>query len=474
MLQRPANRWAFGNVSLHDGQNKEGRVTFRFWGVGLLALCVTSFVGDRQIRLSAATIPIDPDPTGVTVHEWGTFTTVAGEDGQAVQWLPLGGPTDLPCFVHYFDNRQIKLGPAQGTLLTYQTLRDGLRGTVRMETPVLYFYAERPATVDVTVKFQRGLFTEWYPAAGVGQLYAYQNLFTEKPDAEATIAWKDVHVLPGASPQFRVEPSPSHYYAARGTDAAPVQVKGSDEKFLFYRGVAGFAPPISAKLEKNGTITVSNRAGAGTEIPRIILFTKQGGRFGYRMHDALKAQTAGPAQAAQTVLDPPSPNGTFEALRQELERTLVAQGLYAKEAKAMVDTWRDSWFEDGTRVFYIVPRATIDAVLPLKIEPAPSAVVRVFVGRMDLIAPADVTAVKKALETRNRPTLERYGRLLGPIADRILASTPSPEQRAGITTQLDDVLKSYATRVGHCDVPSPSPSPATDQGPLALIPHGGH
>ena len=29
----------------------------------------------------------------VVAHEWGTFTTVAGDDGQAINWLPLGGPS---------------------------------------------------------------------------------------------------------------------------------------------------------------------------------------------------------------------------------------------------------------------------------------------------------------------------------------------------------------------------------------------
>jgi hypothetical protein len=28
-----------------------------------------------------------------------------------------------------------------------------------------------------------------------------------------------------------------------------------------------------------------------------------------------------------------------------------------------VDTWKDSWFEQGTRVFYIVPSRTIDSIL---------------------------------------------------------------------------------------------------------------
>jgi len=39
------------------------------------------------------------DPGPLIVHEWGTFTSIAGADGTAVEWLPLAGPADLPCFV---------------------------------------------------------------------------------------------------------------------------------------------------------------------------------------------------------------------------------------------------------------------------------------------------------------------------------------------------------------------------------------
>ena len=35
----------------------------------------------------------------------------------------------------------------------------------------------------------------------------------------------------------------------------------------------------------------------------------------------------------------------------------------------MIETWRDSWFEEGLRVFYIVPRARVDFDLPLSISP---------------------------------------------------------------------------------------------------------
>src|SRR5947209_3360512 len=88
---------------------------------------------------------IEPD---LTVHEWGTFTSIAGSNGQAVEWTPLNG-TDLPAFVEHFG----------------WGFKVGLRGTVRMETPVLYFYSPRDLTLSVHVAFSRGLITEWYPHA---------------------------------------------------------------------------------------------------------------------------------------------------------------------------------------------------------------------------------------------------------------------------------------------------------------------
>ena len=46
-------------------------------------------------------------PNNLTVHEWGTFTSVAGEDGDPVSWAPLSGPSDLPCFVHRLGGRNV-------------------------------------------------------------------------------------------------------------------------------------------------------------------------------------------------------------------------------------------------------------------------------------------------------------------------------------------------------------------------------
>src|SRR5215831_7973948 len=89
-------------------------------------------------------------PGGFAVHEWGTFTSVAGGDGSAIDWDALGCTSDLPRFVNDLGFRGFKLR---------------LRGTVRMETPVLYFYSPTEVEAHVKVAFPKGLITEWYPRA---------------------------------------------------------------------------------------------------------------------------------------------------------------------------------------------------------------------------------------------------------------------------------------------------------------------
>src|SRR5262249_53002590 len=81
----------------------------------------------------------------------------------------------------------------------------------------------------------------------------------------------------------------------------------------------------------------------------------------------------------------------FDALSQSLAsgmtEALMKEGLYPREASAMVHTWKNSWFEeDGLRVLYILPRAWTDEIIPLKLEPAPQELVRVMVGRAEIIS----------------------------------------------------------------------------------------
>lgn len=127
----------------------------------------------------------------------------------------------------------------------------------------------------------------------------------------------------------------------------------------------------------------------------------------------------------RATIDPPALGANFDALRQDLERALVDLGLYPREAAAMVATWRDSWFEAGTRVFYILPQAAVDEILPLSIDPKPVDVKRVFVGRLEVITPVVESDVETAIQTGDLKRLLGYGRFLEPIAARILARTDS-------------------------------------------------
>jgi hypothetical protein len=375
----------------------------------------------------------------LVVHEWGTFTTVAGQDGQAVEWLPLGGQQDLPCFVNHFQSqREIKIVPGAAPPLTYDEARRAVRGTVRMETPVLYFYADREVWTSVSVGFPQGLMTEWYPQASVSQPDAFATIL--KSGGRSQITWANVRVRPGGSGYFPQDGRPSHYYAARQTDAAPLSVNNNqDEKFLFYRGVGGFGVPLSSVVTSDGKVQITN-TGAST-IRGVVLFENRGGRLGYRVVGDVKKTTT---------IDPPALTSDLASLGRDLERLLVSTGLYEKEAHAMVETWRDSWFEPGTRIFYLVPNATVDAILPLNVTPRPTEVVRAFVGRAELITDATIREVSDAIAESDQETLAPYARFLEPIAARITASMPAFD-RAKTGAALSAAYTSYVARaVSYC------------------------
>ncbi len=93
------------------------------------------------LLLAALTVSLSEtrDQLNLTVHEWGTFTSIAGVDGAAVQWQAYGGPVDLPCLVH-----------------TVGKVRVGLRGAGRMGLPVVYLYTAATRVAEVKMSCPRG------------------------------------------------------------------------------------------------------------------------------------------------------------------------------------------------------------------------------------------------------------------------------------------------------------------------------
>jgi len=351
------------------------------------------------LTLSAVSLAASDLVTHLVTHEWGTFTSVAGADGAPVAWAPLSGPADLPCFVE-------KIGPQKAST-----------GLVRMETPVLYFYAAHPMTLSVQVDFPKGWITEWYPHAdrvekeqspnSYAPGYGYRN---------GGIEWKSVNVLPGEKLKFPDSKGASHYYAARDTDAAPLridtQIGTQQEKLIFYRGIGSFEAPLRPKYLSDGKLEIRN-TGTHT-IPLAIVFENRGKQLGYRIVRGVRDSVS---------VDPPEMTGDLALLRQQLTGELVEFGLYKKEALAMVETWHDSWFEEGTRVFYLYPRPQVDGVLPLKIQPAPAEITRAFVGRVEVLSPWTRQTIQTAADERDLATLKKFGRFLEPFATQMKSQT---------------------------------------------------
>ncbi|HLG15208.1 MAG TPA: hypothetical protein VJH03_11995 [Blastocatellia bacterium] len=358
----------------------------------------------------------------LVVHEWGTFTSIAGEDGTAVEWRPLNGSSDLPGFVHTMSETDRASGLRHASACN----KCDLSALVRMETPVLYFYTDRETDVSVRVDFPKGRITEWYPQARF---------------VNGGIDWGRFKVLPDALVDLPREEAESHYYPAREVDAAPVRVCGQrgteHERFLFYRGVGNFDLPLSVALKDDDRIVVKNFGRE--EIGTVVLFENRQGKIGYRIRSLLKRKFR---------FNRPTAGQTIDSLERDLENILITHGLYEKEARAMLKTWRDSWFEEGLRIFYIVPRGTTDSILPVTIDPTPAELVRVLVGRTEVITPEMEHAVQQQVAKLGSGSpdvrkaamtaLKKRGRFSEPILKRIAAHSGS----AGIKARIERLTES--------------------------------
>jgi len=383
------------------------------------------------MSMALATIPLFADDVApaqdrFVVHEWGTFTTIVGDEGVALDWRPLNGSSDLPKFVYEIGG----LSNARG--LRHRFIRkDEVQAQVRMETPVVYFYAPQEMTASLRVQFPRGTISEWYPQA--------------KAVSPNFIDWGQFKVMPTATVALPREKESSHYYAARETDAAVVRVCRTDsesfehEKFLFYRGVGTFELPLTVQML--GDRVALQNTGVD-DLGEVIVFENRAGKIGYRILCASRERV---------VVERPVTDRTLEALGRDLERLLTSQGLYEKEAKAMIETWRDQWFEEGLRAFYVLPLKATDAILPITIKPDPAELVRVLVGRVELITPEMENDLMVKVRKLGDPSyrvrektsreLKQRGRFAEPTLRQLLAKTDDPE----IKVRIKEVLARQET-----------------------------
>jgi hypothetical protein len=86
-------------------------------------------------------------------------------------------------------------------------------------------------------------------------------------------------------------------------------------------------------------------------------------------------------------------------LEAAMHTALVADGLFADEATALLSTWQKSYFASpGLRVFYLVPRVWTDYYLPLSLSTS-ADVERVMIGRLELISDEQRALLSRLADT---------------------------------------------------------------------------
>ncbi|MEP6495869.1 MAG: hypothetical protein ABJF01_24530 [bacterium] len=345
-------------------------------------------------------------PLPFVVHEWGTVTTRHLPNGAPDGRLNrIGRSEELPTFVHQFEPPATRVDPDKQTVKT--PIGPGRPDvTMRLETPVLYFYppaGSTPAPFDVTVRFRGGVLNEFYPAGK-----AWVELDRDHVDAKLgpTVPW-DGTVLnnyvvgglrwTGVSLKQTV-PLPATqsnvWLAPRRVKAwGVVAESGESERYLFYRGVAHLDAVVRTERSANDVRVLAPshvewmRGPSATIDNMWFADIRADGRAAFRRNKriiiAKSALSAEPARFTAFSASDYSTNGLAE-LRRSMKEGLVSAGLFDDEAEAMLETWKESYFRTpGVRVFYLVPAEWIAYFLPLQIS-VPNELTRVLVGRIDL------------------------------------------------------------------------------------------
>lgn len=378
-------------------------------------------------------------PGRFIVHEWGTFTSVQGGDGVLLEWQPFVSK-DLPEFVYNWS----RPGPDRQMPVSMALSKGGIRALQRMETPVIYFYSDHELTADVTVKFPDGFITEWYPQAqevgneATRRAGRITNPFASDQSLKnSAISWSGVRVIPEGRfhhplPALVNDGTDNHYFAARETDAAFVRVdKGGTngttpelEKLLFYRGAGNFSTPLKVTVNPDGEVAVANTGRAA--LNHLFLIEVRSGQGTWSRLDQVAGNSRQNWKRLGGSEDHFMPQDIFRAqLGAEIEKSLVAARLYQREAAAMVKTWSKSWFaEEGVRVLYLLPGSWTDRTLPITLNPQPDELVRVMVGRAEIIPLATQREIAGQIplarqgdpqaERRLQEFSARLGRFYGP------------------------------------------------------------
>lgn len=362
-------------------------------------------------------LPAADGTAPLVVHEWGTFTALQDEHGTGLVGINVD-TEPVPQFVHNLGRFLLNdavLSSEHWIHRQKSVPRHHPSVSMRLETPVIYFYppagAKLPLAVDVDVRFRGGWLTEFYPEANVHVPVVHNGEFQFTDLTSKTvgqISWHNLQVgTEGSGPVTN-----EHVWLApRDVAAAGVtNSKGEYEQYLFYRGVGRQLAPLRAVTGDQGnSLTLTPvfqqilRSQQRVSIKNLWLMeARPDGTCAYRKLNEVSAvndgqkprRTTGPRRFSDTDFN----FQNRSRLEAEMNDALLSDGLFADEAKALLSTWQQAYFTSpGLRLFYTVPREWTDYYLPLTVS-GPTQITRVMIGRIELISDQQRQLLRK-LET---------------------------------------------------------------------------
>jgi hypothetical protein len=381
------------------------------------------------------------------VHEWGTFLSVQGSDGVSIGGM-VESEEPLPKFVINRGPEGWERAKSRAQRMMYS----------KMETPVTYFYTDRPRIVGFKATMPKGLLTHWYPTV---QTLTPEWKKDEKLDEKvsSSIDWGRFWIDPTG--KFAKEtPLPAvsvgdPWQSLRQTDAAVVRFATGrtpaleTEKFLFYRGLGTFEQPLhiqSSGKDANLYLRLHNESDEALSGAFVVWVERQNVRW------AALGNLAGKETrelVLEKMLSMPRPVAEgLPLMKQAMSTSLVSTGLYPKEASAMVDHWEKSYFTNpGLRVLYTLPRKMTDAFIPIEVSPKPTELVRTMVGRVEVLTPETEKQAAAAVERMNgtdmrvRKNAEEYLANFGRVRSAVLRRVAQMEAPAATKAQAEQLLE---------------------------------
>jgi hypothetical protein len=380
------------------------------------------------LGMTLAADPMETPQKDLVVHEWGVISAyndveLANADMRAV-WA------GLPTFVYgNVDDRRL---PTRMVIIT---------------APVIYFHTPKELSVQVKVEFPGGRPAVWWPANSNNGSH-FGRLMDKIPEvtSDKHLEWKlTVRTGRGEMPAL---PKGHWMEACRDVSASAVATEGlgsgwQRELFVYYDGL--IPRPKEAELTvATDRVTLKNRA-----------------RYALLDVTAVDRRTPGTVRVARLAALDAGKTETLEFKEVAVERwpasavaELLAQltraGLHEDEAKALAAVWKKDFFEtEGLNLFYRLPQAEYDRMLPLSVKPRPEKIARVLLVHhphcepdlvdrvMALVKQLDSSSFQERLDAHRR--IQTLGRAAFIHLVRARNAKPSLE----VTARLNKLLEEF-------------------------------